>query len=173
MEARDELSEFRRRLAEVIAWCAGRDGAADPKNSLRTPALQPPAFGDYRQPLEARQAIVDAVVEKRATLLRREGRYSEHPAEDLAGGRLLICAPDESVWDAVSQSESQGFFDDLDIPAWDTWLCFPRELISWVPPPLVPLAEAGIHVNPVECIRWAVDEDTAFTRQLRAAGLLG
>src|SRR5689334_17609692 len=99
MEPESDLREFRRRLAEAIASCNHRATLADPEPCLRTPELQPPVFGDYRQPLEERQAIVDAVVERRAMLLRREGRYPEQPAEDSAGGRLLICAPDESVWD--------------------------------------------------------------------------
>jgi DNA-binding transcriptional LysR family regulator len=186
MTNEEEMAVFRRRLAETIAWCAGRSSAVDPQGSLRTPSLQPLAFGDYTQPLEERQAIVDAVVEKRAKLLRVENRYPDASADALAGGRLLICAPDESVWDAVSESESDGFFDEVDIPAWDTWLCYCREphspaaidpfydyLVNWVPPQFVDRVEAGILVNPVQCILWATELDTGFARRLRASGLLG
>jgi hypothetical protein len=186
MEAEDEITKFRLRLAETIAWCAVRASVDDPKDSLRTGALQPHAFGNYTQPLEERRAIVDAVVETRAKLLCTENRYPDSPAVTLAGGRLLICAPDESVWDAVSESESDGFFDEVDIPAWDTWVCYNREpyspaaidpfydyLVSWIPPQLVDRVEAGIRVNPVQCILWATELDTGFVGRLRASDLLG
>jgi hypothetical protein len=125
-------------------------------------------------------------VEKRAKLLRAENRYAERLAEDLAGGRLLIYELGESVWDGVSAIESNGFFDAIDMPPWDTWMSCCREplspgaidpfydyLICWVPPQLVDLVEAGIHVSPVQCILWATEDDAVFTRRLRAAGLLG
>jgi hypothetical protein len=76
-------------------------------------------------------------------------------SSDLAGGRLLVYAPDENVEDGASLYLSKGYFDELDAPPWDTWVCyFDRHLISWVPPCLLDLVQAGIAVNPVDCIRW-------------------
>jgi hypothetical protein len=37
-----EMETFKRRVAEVIAWCTPRVSIADPEHCLRTPALQPP-----------------------------------------------------------------------------------------------------------------------------------
>ena len=80
---------------------------------------------------------------------------------------------------------SEGYFDEDNVPAWDTWVWYMKErnpqrggwrmfasyLVVWVPPHAVELAEARIRVNPEKCIRWASDVDTGLTRRLRAAGL--
>jgi hypothetical protein len=224
----DDLTAFRWRLAETIAWCAGRACVADPQNSLRTPALRPPhllktpteldappvkmvslqEWAAYqrererthteeraRQELIAerlkygqiaaeRQVIVRSMAEARARLLRLAGKYPSAPAEDLAGGRLLVLEPECTVWDGVSGIESEGFFDGKDLPPWDTWLCCQNDaaiydtntiqrmkadqpwweppsyesyLVSWVPPELIELADRGIYINPVDCIFWATD----------------
>jgi hypothetical protein len=45
-------------------------------------------------------------------------------------------------------------------------------VVCWVPPSLLEVAEAGIDVNPEECIVWLADRDTTFTRALLETGLL-
>ena len=111
---------------------------------------------------------------ERARLLRLNDTYPsseqlETLAAGLAGRHLLRCAGiRESVWDGASAAESRGFFDDLDLAPWDTWVCYvperaalgrvaarPSYLVSWAPPALVDLIAAGIHANPVDCISWA------------------
>jgi hypothetical protein len=76
-----------------------------------------------------------------------------------------------------------GFFAQDNLPAWDTWVWYaedrhpnepywqscPSYLIVWVPHHLASPADEGVLVNPEECIRWAANEDTVFTRRLRPA----
>jgi hypothetical protein len=76
-------------------------------------------------------------------------------SSDVAGGRLLVYEPDFNVEDGASEYMSKGYFDERDAPPWDTWVCyFDCQLISWVPPCLLDLVQAGIAANPVDCIRW-------------------
>jgi hypothetical protein len=196
-----DLDLFRVRLAETIAWCSERASGDDPKHSLRTMDLLPPFlrdcteqwFWEHQGSAEQMQAIVEAVGENRAKHLREQGRCTVAPADGPAAGYLLFCAPDETVWDGVSEPESDGFFDCGDLPPWDTWVsavpalvrqpqgppassCY---LLSWVPPGLVELVQYGIEVNPVDCIWWAADRrrwtesDTPFLSELAAAGMQG
>ncbi len=188
----DDLVQFRVRLAEAIAWCAGRGSAIDPANSLRTPDLRPAVLDETRThcrytwgTVPERQALVRTLTQERARRLQVEGRYPAVPADDLADGRLLVYDPDDSLFDGVAEEVTRGFFDVDNTPPWDTWLGYVHErdeegwrpfdsyLVSWVPPGFIALADVGIQINPEECILWATQNDTLFTRQLHAAGLLG
>src|SRR5262249_48125813 len=132
--------------------------------------------------------------------LRQEQRYPAQPAASLAGGRLVLFAPDESLFDGAAEDATRGFFDVNNMPGWDTWICYLEDtqriaehrqqwlaagaptayppvdydayLVSWVPPRLLDLVSTGIDVNPEGCITWADDVATAFTGRLRALGLL-
>ncbi len=71
-------------------------------------------------------------------------------------GRILVCNPSETVVDGAAQYQSAGFLDLTDAPPCDTWVHFNAgELVCWIPQQLVWLAQLGIDVNPVDCIRWA------------------
>jgi hypothetical protein len=50
----------------------------------------------------------------------------------------------------------------------------PRDayLICWIPPWAIPIAQAGLYVNPERCLEWLADRETPFTNALREAGLL-
>jgi hypothetical protein len=135
--------------------------------------------------------------------LRDVGIHPQEPATDLAGGRLLLFAPDETLSDGAADVSSGGFFDSDNVPPWDTWVAYIDDLaidpqfdhpwflgayhdyqkithqpmplsylVCWVPPCLLEVAEAGIDVNPEECIEWLADRDTDFTRALQGTGLL-
>ena len=83
--------------------------------------------------------------------------YPSEVSSDLARGMLLVYEPDDHVEDGASQYMSKGYFDELDAPPWDTWICyFDGHLISWVHPSLLDLVQAGIATNPVDCIRFAL-----------------
>jgi hypothetical protein len=107
------------------------------------------------------------------------------PAADLAGGRLLLFAPDETLSDGAAEVLSTGFFDADNVPPWDTWVDYIEDaptteqhattasyLVCWVPPFLIEAADAGIWANPEECIEWLADRDTPFARALQEVGLL-
>jgi hypothetical protein len=66
-----EMETFKRRLAEVIAWCKPRVSSADPEHCLRTPALRPPDL------LQASRVVTNQLSER----LARE--VSQEPGEPL------------------------------------------------------------------------------------------
>jgi hypothetical protein len=131
-------------------------GSIDPplRQQLRNSAFHSYAVSLF-QPGENRTELVEALAEKRASLLRDMNAFPAVIATDLAGGRLLVYEPDLNVEDGASEYISKGYFDERDAPPWDTWVCYSdRQLISWVPPSLLGLAQAGIATHPVDCIRF-------------------
>ncbi|MGI8549797.1 MAG: hypothetical protein ACR2PL_03210 [Dehalococcoidia bacterium] len=132
-----------------------------------------------------RMVAVASVVARRAAQLLQEGGYASGAACNLAGGRLLLYAPDDSLGDAAAAVASDGFFDPDNQPPWGTWLWYARDeervrendhrlreaeasrqeswlplhyatyLVSWVPPDRLDVAKAGIRANPEGCIGWA------------------
>ena len=188
------LTIFRKRLAETIAWCHGRS-----VRRLRTPSLKPATLLSQYVDVDSsglllwgspstreREATVNSLANRRTHRLADIERRLSRPPDDLGHGRLLLFDPDGTLSDGAATPESDGFFDGDNVPAWDTWVwyagdrnfsqggwtMFASYLVAWVPPQLLELADAGIRVNPEECIRWASDVDTALTRRLRIAGLL-
>ena len=162
-------AEVQRRLAETIAWIESRRGiVCDP---LSTPDLRPsrpfvhqretPAgtFEYDQLDTAGRIATVNEVAGKRAGLLARENIVTDGTPGDLARGRLLAFACDWSIWDGLSENESEGLVDVYDIPAWDTWVhLFPGErtdvLLCWVPPEWIGAAHAAIAVYCTGCLYW-------------------
>src|SRR5438309_1197489 len=107
---------FEMRLAETIVWCQSRVRLDDPRGSLRSAELQPKLLSDTMS------WTVHSVVLSRSSNVRDQKVKPITSSEQLAGGKLLICFPDEEVWDGASESASRGFFDRNDAPAWDTWV---------------------------------------------------
>ncbi len=188
-----DIDAFKWRLAETIAWCVNHASVDNPRDCLRDHQLRPPSFW-YPTEVYPRQAIVEALATRRAAQLLdwRGNNPVKEPASDLAGGRLLLYYPYANLDDGASESESHGFFDINNEPPWDTWVCFVQDgqhgseesydhcLVSWIPPQMIGLADAGISVNAEASIIWAADVSTwaircqtPFTRQLKETGLLG
>lgn len=76
---------------------------------------------------------------------------------------LLIVDPDASLSDGAARVASSGYIDDNNIPPWDTWLIVmpppPNSsgspcLLCWVPEWAAGLVDAGIVVNPEQCLSW-------------------
>jgi hypothetical protein len=131
---------------------------------LRTPGLAPLATLEVKQTAEQRYAIVEALCEARATLLRETVDSSTRAEINLAGGGLLQYDYDLNVEDGAAAYDSKGFFDDQSAPPWDTWVCYCREsVVSYVPRILCGLAQRGIEVDPVECVRWVDSQLLAET----------
>lgn len=204
----DNSAQFQDRLAETIAWCALQDWTVNPAQGLRSSQLCPPAITDHiraifdlRLPREEevkRLAIDDAETKrqwqqnveqlavKRATLLLAQNLPAHHLRYPLAGGRLLIYNPDESTSDGAANLATQGFINDDNEPAWDTWIAyvgdsvngtrhyhpFDSYLLSWVPDPLIEVVQHGMDCNSDNCHHWVNDLDSVFIRQLRQTGLI-
>lgn len=98
-------------------------------------------------------------------------------------GRLLTSRILESVIDGASEDASAGWFDRVDLPPWDTWLCFvplfperhPYEhaLISYVPEHSMNAVERGIGVNPIDCHEWTSASDVVALDTLYKKSLMG
>jgi hypothetical protein len=190
-----DIEGFRIRLAETIAWCTQGNFNPDfvvhrPALSLRSLILRPPGLRISSRLGVELQRIVNAVAEERAYLVQAWSHKAVKPARDLAGGRLLLCtSATESIPDGYVSSASEGFYDDDDLPPWDTWLYYlesgkeapttlrpgyqPEYLLSWVPAVCVGLAKVGVEEHFLDCMRWATQVDIPLTRRLSEAGLLG
>ncbi len=126
------------------------------RDQLRSPSLKPSidihaTFDDPPQ-----EVAVQEVVTRRHELLAWQANREDLWLPSAAEGSILIYMPHETVFDGASEVASEGFFDDHDAPAWDTWFHYRKgRLFSWVPSVLIPLAQAGIDANCVQCIDWA------------------
>jgi hypothetical protein len=175
---------FLRSLTEAIVWCLQAGNIADPKMSLRT-------FEPDCTPLSSQSSQVSSVSLDRWRCLRSIGQGDPEVVTDLRGGRLLAYFPDDTLCDGVAAAESDGFFDDVNIPPYDTWVWMVQDvrtvayadghkavkpanfLIAWVPPIFLELANGGIEVNPEECIAWLDTLDNPFTQKLKQLNLIG
>jgi hypothetical protein len=119
-------------------------------SQLRTPALRPQLSMLEARTDHDKEELVRSVIVRRSELMR-----VREQSNGVNTGKLLLYTPDETLSDGAARVASEGFFDDDNLPPWDTWVAFSRGiLLSWVPPQLIPLAQVGIDVNPEVCIRW-------------------
>lgn len=130
-----------RRIAETVAWCDAHADSQNPADCLRTRVLRPanwsaapdmsvPFDYDWQKTGEANATVVETLAERRADMLHSIGQYPEEVSLatlDLRGGRLLVMAPEDSDWCGLSEAETDGFIDLLDVPAWDTWIYYREE----------------------------------------------
>ncbi len=122
--------------------------------------------------VQLRRAIDDIMI-RRSTLMQVTPKASSGPSLD---GRLMACWPSCSDWTAIAVDESDGFFDDGDVPGWDSWIavgnvdecrkaaasiersfcmedpqhreaCGPC-ILAWVPQWLIPKVHRAIEVMP-------------------------
>jgi hypothetical protein len=137
-------------------------------DQLRSVELKFASGFDAQRSNEERAVMVEKVCEVRAGLLRESECDLDLTDINLSGGKILCYAPDEHVADGAPGYDSKGFFDGVSAPPWDTWVCFSgKYLVAYVPRILCGLAQRGLEVDPVECVRWA---DDAMTQQLFALG---
>ena len=130
-----KFAKVEHRIQETITWCRHFHYRADPETCLRTPALRPSNFRiepngslDYVwQPVEQTQAVIEDLAARRADLLREKQFAPERYPPNTSAGRLLVCCPEESDWSGMSEAASKGFIDVVDVPAWDTWICYREE----------------------------------------------
>lgn len=135
---------------------ADPDSLAPLEHQLRSSMLKPADSIGHSCSEESRQEIVNGVINRRSLLIKSQLSPAQAIRDGQLRGRLMLYVPCENVSDGTSRYASNGFFDPYDCPPWDTWLQYSdRTLFSWVPEVLLPLAQAGINANAVECIKWA------------------
>jgi len=133
---------------------ADSNSLAPLEHQLRSSELKPIDLIDGDASQESWKEMAEGVINRRSSVINTRA-LRDHIGPGLHRGRLLLYVPSENISDGASQHSSNGFFDVNDCPPWDLWLQYSdRTLISWVPEILLPLAQAGIDVNAVECIRW-------------------
>jgi hypothetical protein len=154
---------LRQRLVETIVWCDALESMKD----LRYEAISPRLMHDGPDDL-----ICD-VGNSRQSHLRFRSLAVSQSGPIVASGRFLLYFPDEDLCDGAAQAASDGFFDVHNLPAYDTWISFfveegrtqrssSRYLLSYVPPSMLSAADAGVEVNPEECILWLDRSDVAM-----------
>ncbi|MCX4239068.1 hypothetical protein OEB96_00465 [Paraliomyxa miuraensis] len=72
--------------------------------------------------------------------------------------------PDADLADGAAEAASEGFFDTHNAPPPATWIGYFEDggddpsysayVLAWVPTDAVVIADAGVAVNPEECIQW-------------------
>jgi len=157
------LDPFWESLSKTIAWCLPKVATTMPATCLRSPDTRPRLFTTSH---------LDTAAE--ALRHRYPTPLPVTPMGDLQGGRLLVYFPDLDLCDGAAEVESRGFFDVNNAPPWDTWVAFvhyPDDsersfLVAWAPPAFVQLANAGIQVNPEECVKWLDDSDVDLKKQI-------
>jgi len=179
----DRLQELQRRIAEAVAWCDARPRAVDLEGWLRTESLAPPR--SETGSIVVSSSAADQVAKQRAALLRRLGTYPDASFRQ-QGGRLLLFDPETSLSDGAAAAETSYFFDDDNVPPWDTWLMlisdtpqsaerwtsFDSYLLCWIPSDGISLAQQGIDVNPERCLGWADQIARPFIEELRRTGIV-
>ena len=163
----DDMRTLRVNLSNALMWVKYLT-LENPSRSLRQQKTQPPYFLD-------RKATVDSTCSAR----RRELGYPENrAARGLGGGRLLGYWPDDTLSDGAARAATDEFFDEDNLPPWDTWIAYLFEsernqlLVSWIAPELVDLVSRGVNVNPEGCILWLDELDSRVPSELRHEGLL-
>ena len=167
-----ESHHFAQRLMETKAWCISCL-SQNANHDFRSAELKPEQIengrGMFDWTSQETQAIINELAGKRAQLLN--SRRSEQSLDDI--GRVLVFMPHDSLSDGFARQETDGFFDDDNAPAWDTWIGYVDDhLLAWVPSALVELVGWGIQVNPEQCILWATDLDLPFLRHPAVQPLL-
>lgn len=160
-------------IHDADRWCAARADSKQLKHGLWTMECAPNLLH------HGRFDVICDVVRTRGSSVRHRAAAPGPP-----DGRLLAYFPDLDLVDGAAEVESGGFFDVHNTPPWDTWVAYVEDiqpassthrcyLVAWVPRALVQVAQAGIEVNPEECIRWLEHTDTALAARLRERGWFG
>jgi hypothetical protein len=103
---------------------------------------------------------------------------------DLRGGRLMVYFPAYDLCDGAAEQASAGFFDGFNVPPWETWIGYFESssegrpsrhgyLLAYVPQKLLALADAGISVNPEQCIQWLSQTSLEMRSRFPVSGASG
>jgi|GEM_PF-1914207 len=134
-------------LLEAAVWCTENLAAGSEFEAGRL--LRPEVLAPSRHPWEDQDlsALAREVVSRRRASLQERGGWIDGAQPVALPGRLLVYGPDYSLFDGLTESLTDGFFDVYDCPPWATWVQAKRELmresepdgpflVAWVPPAL-------------------------------------
>ena len=155
-------------LRETASWCMHAISLPDLANSTRTPGICPDLLldQDHHNQLESIHAKVDSlenavsqICERRRRLLRQNHLKILSIEYCMTAGRLYATDFDTDVCEAPTDV-SNGFFDESDIPGWDTWFAYqPGDHIQgvvfgWIPDEICAPVGRGIWAIPVDSVWW-------------------
>jgi hypothetical protein len=158
IQSESELSQV---LVETKQWCIPRINRSNPGYSLRSELLGKiiekfEHFTDFEDYWPRHNEIDIVAAARQNALLKNEINF-----HNTNNGRLLLCFPDWSNNNALSQAESEEYLDEHDVPPWDTWLGSVNTgrtgflLLAWVPDEFIDLVQAGIEAECVGMLYWA------------------
>ena len=149
-------SLFSQQLTETIAWVTPRINVADPRWSLRSDELKPPA--EFELPGNPgffnSTKYISHVAATRSRLMEGANRNTAR------SGRLLLVDYETSNHNEATELESNGFFDFADNPPWDLWVGeLQGKLVAWIPNCFIETVERSILVECMGMLAWAGDSD--------------
>lgn len=158
----DQLTSLH--LRQTAAWCTQQLGAGF---AMRTAALRPDLLTSD-DPLTQLNAIhdhqellpttVNYICKQRQQIIEATGVSLPEIDACFQLGRVY-CTDFDTDSCAAATEPSRGFFNDCDIPGWDSWFaCEPTDrlirLYGWVPNETYDAVNYGMLVIPVECVWW-------------------
>ncbi len=186
--ARNGLQAIADSLNDTVVWCAQRADAAKPAYCLRSAALSPydPTRGSYlayadRDLVERPFETVTTTIQARRNALSLASR-SPIPND---GGRLLGYEPDWTLASGATELSSDGFFNVVDTPPWDTWVAWIVEandarplpdrskyVLCWIPRIFVQITDRAIWVNDADSLWWLDASERPLRQDLMEAGIV-
>lgn len=164
------LSRLLASIIETIKYCNIVADPNAPNLCFRSLKIKPYAF------YWSRFQFVRDVQRIRNAILSQRGVLPSYDSISLPDeGCMLVYFPENNLADGAARVCSNGYFDDDNIPPWDTWIAYFEEpvrengwmgdtqyLIAWVPKIFVETVDIGIWANPEKCIQWLDDTDVVF-----------
>lgn len=145
-------------LNEAIFWCSRYAQSKDAGSTTRIiPFSDEEIVKSYKSTFDQQIRCVEGLIVSRHKLVDRKVSSID---VDMLKGEVLRYEISNTDACGLSPSESNGYIDYEDMPGWDTWFHiyenseFGACILSWVPPSFIPLAQAAIDVNPVDCIKF-------------------
>ncbi len=149
---------------QAFVWCDFAKDIKEPRSSLRTLEFGPAFFESNGF------HVVNHIIHARKYKLES---LKKNVSSSFSINNVMVYEPDSTVFDGLSESETEGFFDINDCPPWDTWIGFlnikgHRYLLSWVPDGFEHYVNEGYEVNCVECFYWLKDSEEHWAKELLA-----
>lgn len=162
---RSSHSLLQERIADVSKWIDMLSFQVWSGINYRSSSLFPDCeynviFDPFTYDKRAVMYAVQFVIQARLSALQKERSLPPK-----INGRLLLHRLRETTYTNTANEKSNGFFDSLDIPAWDCWIGFvpandsslslPTDsLLCWVPSPLVNIVNNAVRASAEENISW-------------------
>lgn len=143
-----QVDDVLREAGLVRDWSIQRLSATGDLRSLRSPAWFPRVLAVKlyeRKPEDFSEAVATIC------MTRSKGRSTVEPKNSVFDGIVFAIRPFDSLYDRLAEQWSHGYFDENDLPPWDTWIAYFTRfdaLLSYVPASLVQSLNAGIEAMP-------------------------